>query len=81
MLERGYADAVAYYPGAGVYAEAFQANLDYAYSHFLYESMLPPSLLVGWNQDRGKNNVEAMFTFAFAAEYASLSEYQLTKQL
>lgn len=81
VLERGYADAVAYYPGAGVYAEAFQANLDYAYSHFLYESMLPPSLLVGWNQDRGKNNVEAMFTFAFAAEYASLSEYQLTKQL
>ena len=79
VLERGYADAVASYPAAGRYAEAFQANLDYAYSNFLYNHMLPPNLLVGWNSDRGRNNMEAMFTFAFAAEYASLAEYQLTK--
>lgn len=79
VLERSYVDAVKAYPGAGAYAEAFQANLDYAYGNFLYNHMLPPNLLVGWNSDRGRNNMEAMFTFAFAAEYASLAEYQLTK--
>jgi len=79
VLERGYAEATASYPQAGKYAEAFQANLDYAYSNFLYKHMLPPNLLVGWNPDNGRNNMEAMFTFAFAAEYASLAEYQLTK--
>lgn len=81
VLQRSYVDAVRFYPQAGVYAEAFQNNLDYAYDRFLYEHMLPPSLLVGWNRDNGKNNIEALTTFAFAAEYASLSDYQLTKQL
>lgn len=80
VLERSYVDAAAVYAQAGKYAEAFQSNLDYAYSNFLYNHMLPASLLVGWNQDRGKNNIEAIFTFAFAAEYASLAEYQLKKQ-
>lgn len=79
VLERGYVDAVKAYPSAGAYAESFQANLDYGYKNFLYNHMLPPNLLVGWNSDRGRNNMEAMFTFAFAAEYASLAEYQLTK--
>lgn len=79
VLQRSYADAAPVYSKAGEYAEAFQANLDYAYSNFLYNHMLPPNLLVGWNPDRGRNNMEAMFTFAFAAEYASLAEYQLTK--
>lgn len=79
VLERGYVEAAGSYAQAGIYAEAFQANLDYAYDKFLYNHMLPPNLLVGWNQDRGRNNMEAMFTFAFAAEYASLAEYQLTK--
>lgn len=79
VLERSYVDASEYYPEAGTYAEAFQANLDYAYTNFLYKHMLPPNLLVGWNPDRGRNNMEAMFTFAFAAEYASLAEYQLIK--
>lgn len=81
VLERSYVDAAALYQQAGIYAEAFQCNLDYAYSKFLYNHMLPASLLVGWNQERGKNNIEAMFTFAFAAEYASLAEYQLNKKL
>lgn len=79
VLERSYVDAAKAYPKAGEYADAFQSNLDYAYSNFLYNHMLPPNLLVGWNSDRGRNNMEAMFTFAFAAEYASLAEYQLTK--
>lgn len=79
VLERSYVDAAVAYPEAGVYAEAFQANLDYAYSNYLYNHMLPTNLLVGWNMERSKNNVEGMFTFSFAAEYASLAEYQLTK--
>ncbi len=58
MLERSYVDAAVAYPEAGVYAEAFQANLDYAYSNYLYNHMLPTNLLVGWNMERSKNNVE-----------------------
>jgi hypothetical protein len=30
---------------------------------------------VGWNTDRSRNNVEGMFVFAFAAEYAVMSRY------
>lgn len=73
VLMRGYVDAGIHYPAAKSYIEAYQNNLDYAYDNHLYNSMLPPSLLIGWNRDTGKNNVEAMFTFAFAAEYALLA--------
>lgn len=73
VLMRGYVDAVSNYSATKTYLEAFQNNLDYAYDNYFYKSMLPPSLLAGWNRDQGKNNVEAMFTFAFAAEYALLS--------
>ncbi len=76
VLMRGYVDASASYAGASGCIDAFQKNLDYAYEHFLYEAMLPTHLLVGWNRtDKSKNNVEAMFTFAFAAEYAVLARY------
>jgi hypothetical protein len=57
--------------------DSFQKNLDYAWDNFLYEDMLPTSLLGGWNMDRSKNSVEAMFTFAFASEYAVLAKYNL----
>ena len=72
VLLRGYADAVKSYPKAAEYAKAYQNNLDYAYSNHLYNHMLPPSLLAGWNTSRDRNNMEAMFTFAFATEYAVL---------
>ena len=48
---------------------------------FQYKHMLPTNLLVGWNKaERTKNNVEGMFTFAFAAEYAVLANYEWSKK-
>ena len=73
VLMRAYVDALAYHDAAADYIAAYQNNLDYSYDHHLYNHMLPPSLLVGWNRDRGNNKMEAMFTFAFAAEYALLA--------
>lgn len=75
VLFRGYVDVSAYDGAAAAAIDSFQKNLDYAWDNFLYEGMLPSSLLVGWNIDRSRNNVEGMFTFAFAAEYAVLSRY------
>lgn len=75
VLFRAYVDAFPYDAAAAGAIDSFQQNLDYAWVNFLYESMLPSSLLVGWNIDRSRNNVEGMFIFAFAAEYAALSRY------
>ena len=61
--------------------EAFQNNLDYAYEIYQYKHMLPTNLLVGWYKaEKNKNNVEGMFTFAFAAEYAVLANYEWSKK-
>ena len=49
------------------------------WDRFLENNTLPVSLLAGWNSDKSKNNVNLMFTFARAAEYATLAEYQLGK--
>ena len=75
VLLRGYVDCYPYDSAAASAIDAFQQNLDYAWDNFLNENLLPPSLLVGWNTDRSRNNVEGMFEFAFAAEYAVLSRY------
>lgn len=75
VLMRGYVDVYPFYNGAAEPVDSFQMNLDYAYENYIYEGLLPHSLLVGWNTDRSKNNVEGMFEFAFAAEYALLSAY------
>lgn len=80
VLMRGYADLYPVYSNAGKYIESFQDNLDYGYKNNLHEGMLPTNLLVGWNLDRGKNNVEGMFIFTFAAEYAVLTQYELNKK-
>jgi len=79
VLMRGWVDVYPHYSGAGVYAESFQKNLDYGYDNFLYEGFLPTSLLVGWSLTKANNNTEGMFNFTFAAEYATLSRYQLEK--
>ena len=73
VLMRSYVEASEFYPAADAYANAFQSNLDYSYDRHLYKHMLPPSLLVGWSREPNNNKVEAMFTFAFAAEYAILA--------
>ena len=79
VLMRGYVDAYAYYPTTSDFIAAFQHNLDYAYDNYLYKSMLPTNLLVGWSRENSNNKVEGMFTFAFAAEYAVLAKYELEK--
>jgi len=75
VLMRGYVDVWPFCADAALPIDSFQHNLDYAYDNYLYENMLPASLLVGWNTDKSKNRVEGMFTFAFAAEYAVLARY------
>jgi hypothetical protein len=79
VLMRGYVDVYPAYSGVSGYIDSFQKNLDYGYDNFLYEGFLPTNLLVGWSRDEGKNNTEGMFNFAFAAEYAVLSRYELEK--
>ena len=79
VMMRGYVDVHPFYPTAATYIDAFQKNLDYAYSNYLYKHMLPTNLLVGWSRENSNNKVEGMFTFAFAAEYAVLAGYELKK--
>jgi hypothetical protein len=79
VLMRGYVDVYPAYGAVDKYINSFQKNLDYGYENFLYKDFLPTNLLVGWSRDNGKNNTEGMFTFAFAAEYAVLSRYELEK--
>ena len=57
--------------------QSFQYNLDFAWENYLYESMLPNNLLLGWGSNQSQQSVEAMFTFAFAAEYAVLARFKM----
>lgn len=79
VLMRGYVDFHPSYAKAADYIDSFRKNLDYGYDQFFYKGFLPTNLLVGWSRDNSKNNTEGMFNFAFAAEYAVLSRYELTK--
>jgi predicted alpha-1,6-mannanase (GH76 family) len=77
VLMRAYVDVHPQYETAAKYIESFQRNLDYGYDNYLYKGFLPTNLLVGWSRDNGNNKTEGMFNFAFAAEYAVLSRYEL----
>lgn len=79
VLMRGYMDVLPLHKGTANYLSAFQKNLDYGYEKHLYEGQLPTNLLAGWDKDREKNNVEAMFMFAYAAQYAVLSHFESEK--
>lgn len=79
VLMRAYQESLPYNSGNSAYLKAYQDNLDYAYDNYLYEGMLPTSLLAGWNRDRQKNNTEGMFQFTFGSEYAVLALHQLNK--
>ncbi|MDD3077696.1 MAG: glycoside hydrolase family 76 protein [Paludibacter sp.] len=79
VLMRGYIDAYPVFKYTSTCIKTFQQNLDYGYDHFLYNGFLPTNLLVGWSLTKSNNNVEAMFTFSFAAEYASLARYEIEK--
>jgi hypothetical protein len=76
VLMRGYQDAYPYDMNAEAPLQSFQDNLDYSWDKYMYESMLPTNLLLGWGSDRTKQNVEGMFMFAFAAEYAALARFK-----
>ncbi len=79
VLMRGYADTYPSYATTATYLNSFQKNLDYGYDNFLYKALLPTSLLAGWNPDKGRNDTEGMFEFAFASQYAILSKFELEK--
>ncbi|MBK1441275.1 hypothetical protein JHJ32_14845 [Parapedobacter sp. ISTM3] len=78
VLMRAYVAAYPFYDQVGPYINTYQQNLDYGYDNFLHNGLLPPDLLQGWNEDN--HNVEGMFEFAFAAEYALLAGYESTKE-
>lgn len=81
VLMRGYLDTHHIKVDVAKNLNSFQQNLDYAYDNFYNQGFLPPNLLVGWNRDKGKNDQEGMFSFAYAAEYALLARYELEKQI
>lgn len=79
VLMRSYFDAYPFCNDATEALGSFQMNLDYGYKNFLTEGFLPDNLLVGWESNGDSNNIEAMFTFSFIAEYAILARYEMQK--
>ncbi len=79
VLMRGWVDVSEHYSNVTVQLASFQKNLDHAYAKYLKGGILPSNLVHGWNTDESQNKVEAMFTFAYAAEYAVLAKYYLNK--
>lgn len=77
VLMRSYVELYSSYANTKPYINTFQQNLDYGYKNFKYEGLLPTNLLLGWNDNKNDNNIEGMFMFTFAAEYAILSKYEL----
>ncbi len=80
VMMRGYVDVYPAYSGVAPYIESFQKNLDHGYDNFRHNGFLPTNLLLGWSRDNANNDTEGMFSFAFAAEYAVLSRYELDKE-
>jgi predicted alpha-1,6-mannanase (GH76 family) len=76
VLLRGYTTILTDYSKAGMYAKSFQENLDYGYTHFLQDGFLPNDLLGGWANDKNKNDLEGMFMFTYAAQYATLAQVE-----
>lgn len=73
VLLRGYIDAQSIGVNASVAIDSYQANLDYAWAKYRRSGLLPVNLLLGWNISYANNNVEAMFSFSYASEYAMLA--------
>jgi len=70
VLLRGYMDYARVDKSANQYIKSFKNNLEYAHSKFLYNGLLPTDLLGGWNKDKSKNDIEGMFVFSFATQWA-----------
>ena len=78
VLLRGYLAAEKQNIDAKVSIESYQNNLDYAWAKYRMDGILPVNLLLGWNLSSANNNVEAMFSFSYASEYAMLANYQFS---
>ena len=80
VLMRAYVDAVAS-PVSSAYSDlalqSFEANLDYAYEHYLKNHMLPISLLRGWGDSY---KTKGFHQVSFAAEYAMLAVWHYRQQ-
>ena len=72
----GYAEAYGYDEMSRNSLNYYQANLNYAWAKYMKNGTLPVNLLVGWSQTAVNNKVEAMFSFAYASEYAVLANCQ-----
>jgi len=79
VLLRGYISVYPLYKNVNLSINSFQQNLDYGYDNYYYRGFLPTNLLLGWGRDNNNNNLEGIFNFAFAAEYATLAKYELEK--
>lgn len=76
VLMSGYAEAYGYDEISRNSLNYYQANLNYAWAKYMKNGTLPINLLVGWSQTAVNNKVEAMFSFAYASEYAVLANCQ-----
>ena len=79
VLMRGCVDVYPLSKTVSSCINSFQQNLDYGYDNFVYKDFLPTNLLLGWSRDNDNNNLNGMFSFAFAAEYAVLARYEIEK--
>lgn len=78
VLLRGYLDAENQGIDAKLSIDSYQNDLDYGWAKYRMDGILPVNLLLGWNLSSANNNIEAMFSFTYASEYAMLANYQFT---
>lgn len=79
VLLRGWTDASQHYPNVDLNIMSFQNNLDYAWENNLYKNQLPNNLLQSWNTNREKCQMEGMFEFSYAYDYAEIARYLVKK--
>lgn len=81
VLLRGFMDVHNIHSGAIPAITSFQKNLDYGFSQFKQQGLLPTDLLKGWGDSEKGRGVEGMFQFTFAAEYALLARYEFENNI
>jgi len=80
VLLRGYIDLAPFDNSVTPYIEAFHKNIAYSHVNFNYKGLLPSDLLGGWNKDEAKNQVEGMFMFSFATQWALCDQFKKNKK-
>ena len=75
VLLRGYTALLPFDKSISVYVDAYRNNLNYGYSHFYMDGMLPTDLLKGWESDHTQNNIEGMFMFSYITQFAIFNQY------